>query len=231
MLQLLGPDDFALLQPHLERVPLAAGENLARVGEPIETVCFLEHGVAGYLDAVGDGRRLTVGLVGREGCVGWPLLLGYRHWPYDVSVRAENGTALRIAARHLLAAIERSPSLGALLLRFAATVTAQMGRTIVSNLIHSVEQRTARWILLYQDRVRSEQITMTHEELGFMLGVRRSSVTDALHALEGEGLIRSLRGRVIVRDRAGLEAMTAETYGFAEAQYARLIGPYFAQRS
>ena len=226
LLQLLAPADYTLLRPHLERVPLEVGTDLARAGEPIETVCFLEHAVAGFLDVVGDGRRLTVGLIGREGCVGWPLLLGYERWPYDVSLRAEHGTALRITVPHLTAAMERSVSLRTLLLRFAATFTAQMGRTIVSNLIHSVEQRTARWILLYQDRIRSEEIMMTHEELGFMLGVRRSSVTDALHALEGGGMIRNLRGRIIVRNRARLEALSADTYGFAEAEYVRLIGPW-----
>ncbi len=231
LLQLLDPDDYALLRPHLERVPLEVGAELARAGDPIETVCFLECAVAGFLDVVDDERRLTVGLVGREGCVGWPLLLGYDRWPYDVSVRAENGTALRIEAGHLAVAIERSIGLRTMLLRFAGTFTAQMGRTIVSNLIHSIEKRTARWILLYQDRVHSEEIMMTHEELGLMLGVRRSSVTDALHTLEGAGFIRSLRGRVIVRDRPGLEALAAETYGFAEAEYARLIGPFVKQRA
>ncbi len=224
LLQLLDPRDFALLRPHLERVPLGVGTELARAGEPIGTVCFLECAVAGFLDVVDSERRLTVGLVGREGCVGWPLLLGYDRWPYDVSVRAENGTALRIAAPRFTAAIEASAGLRTLMLRFAGTFTAQMGRTIVSNLIHSVEQRAARWILLYQDRVRAAEIMMTHEELSFMLGVRRSSVTDALHALEGGGLIRNLRGRVIVRDRPRLEALAAETYGFAEAEYGRLIG-------
>ena len=112
-----------------------------------------------------------------------------------------------------------------LLLRYMATFMTQMGRTIVSNLIHSVERRTARWILLYQDRVGGEEIVLTHEELGLMLGVRRASITDALHYLEGERAIMSLRGRLIVRDRARLEALTEETYGYAEAEYQRLLPP------
>ncbi len=221
----LPPDAFDLLRPHLERVPLELNADLARAGEPISAVWFPEGGVAGFLDVLDDGRRLAIGLVGREGCVGWPLLMGYDRWPYDVAVRGESATALRIDAAALGEAAERSTALRTLLLRFAGVFTAQMGRTIVSNLIHSVERRTARWILLYQDRMRAEEISVTHEELGFMLGVRRQSVTDALHFLEGDGAIRSSRGRIAVRDRARLEELAADTYGFAEAEYRRLIGP------
>ena len=225
LLSRLDPADFDLLRPHLERVSFEPGAQLATAGEPIDWICFLEGAVAGLLDVLDDGRRFTVGLVGREGCIGWPLLMGYDHWPYDVQVVAERTTALRVASSTFRTLTEQSAGLRAMVLRFAGTFIAQMGRTIVSNAIHSTERRTARWILLYQDRVRSEEITITHEELGFMLGVRRSSVTDALHSLEGDGAIRSLRGRVIVRDRRRLEELAAETYGFAESEYRRLIGP------
>ncbi|RST29456.1 Crp/Fnr family transcriptional regulator [Sphingomonas ginkgonis] len=153
--------------------------------------------------------------------------MGQDRWSYDVAVVAESSSVLRVDAARLLEAAERRPGIREMMLRFASSFTAQMGRTIVSNLIHCVEQRTARWILLYQDRVHSDEVvTITHEEMGFMLGVRRASITDALHALESDGAIRSLRGQIIIRDRARLEALAAETYGFAEAEYQRLIGPF-----
>jgi len=82
----------------------------------------------------------------------------------------------------------------------------------------------ARWILLYHDRVRDDDICMTHEEFSLMLGVRRSSVTDALHRLEEERAIRAGRGRITVRDRAKLMLLAADTYGHAEAEYRRLLG-------
>ena len=223
LLRRLLEADFLQLAPFMERVPLELNAILARAGDEIETVCFPEGSVAAFLDVLKDGRRLTVGLVGREGFVGWPMLMGDDRWSYEVTIRAESSTALRLEGRHLRAAVERSPALRDLLLRYTSTFMAQMGRTIVSNLIHPVERRTARWILLYQDRVGSDQIAITHEELGIMLGVRRASITDALHCLEGEGAIASARGRVVVRDRARLEALAEETYGFSEAEYQRLI--------
>ena len=223
LLRRLAPDDHARLRPHLTRVSLSVGDLIATAGEPIETVCFLEAGIAGFLDVLSDGRRLAIGLVGREGFVGWPLLMGNDRWPYDVRLRAAPATALRVDAKCVKELVTESAEARDLLLRYAGVFMAQMGRTIVSNLIHPVGRRTARWLLLYNDRLDGDEIAITHEELGAMLGVRRSSVTDALHLLEGEGLIHSLRGRVVIRNRGLLEQWASEAYGYAEAEYERLI--------
>lgn len=219
----LSPEVMEGLRPHLSRVELSVGDTIAYAGEPIRAVCFPEGGIAGFQDVLSDGRRLAVGLVGREGFVGWPLLMGDDRWPYDVTLRAEAATALKVDAAHLKEVVAASSAARDLLLRYAGVFMTQMGRTIVSNLIHPVDRRTARWLLLYHDRLDGDEIAMTHEELGVMLGVRRSSVTDALHVLEGEGLIRGLRGRVVVLDRPGLQARASESYGYAEAEYDRLI--------
>ena len=88
-----------------------------------------------------------------------------------------------------------------------------------------MEQRTARWLLMYHDRIDGDELAITHEELGVMLGVRRASITDALHHLEGSEGIRSLRGRLQIRDRVRLVALAGDTYGRAEAEYERLIRP------
>lgn len=223
LLRRLEPADYDALSAYLTRVPLQLGAILAHAGDPIEELCFPEAGVIGFADALADGQRLAVAITGREGFVGWPLSLGNDRWPHEVIVRAELGTALKIAAPRLKEIVERNERIRNTLLRYTSSVVAQMSRTIVSNLIHPVERRTARWLLLYLDRVRGEEITITHEELGVMLGVRRNSITDALHLLEGAGAIKGYRGRLIVRDRGHLEALAGETYGFAEQEYARLL--------
>lgn len=225
LLQLLTPEDFALLAPHLRRVPLELNAILARAGDRIDELCFPEGSVIGFADVLESGQRLAVALTGREGFVGWPLVLGNDRWPHEAIVHAEPGTALKIGAAELLAILSTNDRIRTLLLRYASSLVAQMARTIVSNLIHPVESRTARWLLLYHDRVSSDEIAMTHEELGVMLGVRRSSITDALHQLEGAGAIKGHRGRVMIRDRTRLEASAGETYGFAESEYARLLTP------
>jgi CRP-like cAMP-binding protein len=220
----LSPEDLALLTPHLTRVSFAVGDFITRAGAPIESVCFLEQGIAGVLDSLDDDRRYAVGLLGAEGYIGWPLLMGDDRSPYDVTMRAEQGQALRIPADALMSAVDQSPTLRLTLLRFAHVFMLQMGRTIVSSLAHSIERRMARWILLYHDRVQADEICMTHEEFRLMLGVRRSSVTDALHRLEEEQAIRAVRAKVLVHDRTKLMTLAGDTYGQPEQEYARLLG-------
>jgi DNA-binding MarR family transcriptional regulator len=70
------------------------------------------------------------------------------------------------------------------------------------------------------------RIQLTDQQLGVMLGMRRASVTDTLHRLEGEGLVRSTRGKVDVRDRTRLLALAGGSYGAAETEYARFIAPF-----
>jgi len=225
LLRVLSADNFALLAPHLKRVPLETEAILAHSGDRIDVVCFPEAGVVGFADVLDSGQRLAVALTGREGFVGWPLVLGNDRWPHEAIVRAESGTALRMDAAVLMAIVDANAEIRSVLLRYASSLVAQMARTIVSNLIHTVECRTARWLLLYHDRIAGDEIRITHEELGVMLGVRRSSITDALHQLEGAHALKGHRGRVIIRNRARLEELAGETYGFAESEYRRLIAP------
>jgi CRP-like cAMP-binding protein len=223
LLRRLAPPERAALAPFLERVPFRNGDMIARAGDPADGICFPLTGIAAALDSLEDDRRYAVALVGNEGFIGWPLLLGNDRWPHDVVMRAEHGVALRLPASALHDAMAQHPAIGTELLRFTGVLMTQMSRTIVSSLAHSIERRMARWILMYHDRVREDEIWMTHDEFRLMLGVRRSSVTDALHKLEQEQAIRSLRGRVIVRDRERLLLLAGNTYGVAEMEYRRLL--------
>lgn len=223
LLRSLPADDYALIAPHLERLPFAVGEDIALAGDPVRFICFPEAGIAALIDPLEDGRRLAIGLVGREGFIGWQALFGDDNWPYDVVMRAASGTGLRIPASVLVEIADRHAGLRERLLQFANVFMLQMGRTIVSSLIHPVERRMARWILLYHDRLENDEICLTHEEFRLMLGVRRSSVTEALHRLESTYAVRGLRGRVVVRDRAQLIALAGDTYGYPEREYRRLI--------
>ena len=101
-----------------------------------------------------------------------------------------------------------------------------MGRSILSNARDALGVRIARWLLMRHDRVGGDELLICHDKIAFSLGIRRASVTDALHILEGERLIRCRRGRILIRNRRGLEAMAADSYGPPEACYRRLMGPF-----
>lgn len=111
-----------------------------------------------------------------------------------------------------------------LLMRYLQTLTTQTAFTALSNAVHHIHERLARWILMCHDRVDGDEIAVTHEFLALMMAVRRPSVTTALHVLEGDLFIKNERGFIIMRDRPALEAFAADTYGKPEEEYRRLIG-------
>jgi CRP-like cAMP-binding protein len=110
------------------------------------------------------------------------------------------------------------------LLRYVQFLMTQTAQTAYANASFGVESRLARWILMTHDRLKRDDLPLTHEFMSMMLGTRRSSVTTATHVLEGNGLIRATRGVITVRDREKLEELAGDAYGLAEAEYERLFG-------
>lgn len=222
----LAEGDYAALRPHLRRVSLTEGDELVRSGHPIEGVCFPEAAVVSVSHVRPGGATVETGLVGICGMVGWPALLGARESPHRAVVQVGGGSALRIDTDVFLEAFASRPGLASLCLRYVLLFSIQYSCAAASNLRDPTEKRLARWLLMCHDRLEGDEIALTHHFVGEMLGVRRASVTDALHILEGEGAIRSHRGLIIVRDRARLETLAGESYGFTEARYRELIGPF-----
>jgi len=219
-------EDFALIAPRLRRVELKLGEEIVGVGRAVESACFPESGIISFSDILEDGSRIGIGHLGYEGFAGWQVMLGCSRSQHEGRVTADGGHAYRISAADLVDACRATETLRDLLLRFVQAFVVQLGRTIVSSLIQPVETRLCRWTLMAHDRVEGDEIKVTHEEIAVMLAVRRASVTDALHVLEGEGLIRSHRGRVVICDREGLRRHAGETYGYYERVYSGLIAPF-----
>jgi len=194
---------------------------LIEANEPIRHAYFPENGIASILANTSEGR-IEVGMVGREGMVGVPLVLGHDRTPHGFMVQAE-GEALRITAKDLQRANKDTPSIHALLLRYVHTMMVQTAHTAFANASFTIEARLARWILMTHDRVDGDELPLTHEFLSLMLGVRRPGVTVAVQTLEENGLIRAARGRITVLDRARLEHVADSAYGGSEAEYASVM--------
>lgn len=224
LLQSLPEDELAALQPHFERVELKLGQILADPKTPIEHVFFPIDGICSVIAVNNNGIHIEAGLIGREGFHGASVLLRVDHSAYQVIVQGA-GRALKISVKNLIAATRTCETLNTVLLRFLHTFHLQTAHTSLANGHYKVEQRLARWLLMYQDRLGAVQIPITHEFLSLMLAVRRSSVTEALHLLEGKHVIRSTRGQVKIVSRAGLEEVAAGSYGTPEEEYERLICP------
>src|SRR5215210_8106952 len=218
----ISPEDFGLLRPDLEPIPLDLRQWLIEAGEPIQHVYFPEHGIVSILADTSQGR-IEVGLIGPEGMAGLPVVLGIDRSPHGYLVQAA-GEALRIPAQDLRTAFRHSPSLHAGFLRYAHALMVQTAETAYANARFGIEARLARWILMTDDRLEREDLPLTHDFLSMMLGVRRPGVTIAVQNLEGNRLIRAKRGHITVLDRTGLEGVADSAYGASEAEYASVMG-------
>lgn len=222
LLAALAPDDFAVLAPSLERVPLQFQSVLIEPHQPIPHVIFPESGIVSTIANTEEGR-IEIGVIGREGLVGIPVVLGTNQTPHTYVVQV-GGEALRITPTDLRAALRDRPSLFRPLGLYAQALFIQISQTAYVNVTFDIEARLARWLLMMMDRVEGEEMPLTHEFLSAMLGVRRPGVTVATHVLEGTGAIRARRGRIEIRDRDKLLELAGDSYRTAEAEYHRLMG-------
>ena len=214
---------FATLVPHLRRVELVNRATLHLPDAVIDTVYFPETGYVSMIAVLENGDAAEVGMVGREGMVGLPLVYGTDRSPVEAMVQSE-GTAFSIEADAFRRALETAPALLKALLRYAMAFGVQVTMTAACNVQHLVDQRIARWLLMAHDRSDGDEFPMTHEFLSMMLGVRRAGVTVAAGALQKAGFISYSQGRIRIADRPGLESAACECHTVVSREFNRLLG-------
>lgn len=222
LLSIMSGDDFALLRPHLERVALNAKYVMEEPGQPIAHVYFLEPCVASVMAITTRGERMEVGLFGPEGMSGIAVIHGSDRSPLNTFVQVA-GSGLRIPADELRSALAVSETLRHLLMRYAQAFSIQVSFTALANGRYTIDERLSRWLLMCHDRVDDNVISLTHEFLALMLGVRRAGVTTALQLLEGAHIIKASRGRIEILDRGELLETAGDSYGIPEVEYERLM--------
>ncbi|MFP5077817.1 Crp/Fnr family transcriptional regulator [Rhizobium sp. YIM 134829] len=203
-------------------IALPRGTVIAKLGQPVDFVYFFTDGIGSVIVRTPTGNRAEAGLFGLEGYLPISVIAGIRESQHDMIVQVD-AEASRLSFDAFSAHLAREPALMNLALRAVEVFTIQLAYTAASNAIHDINVRLARWLLMCHDRLVGDEIRLTHDFLSIMLAVRRSSVTTALHVLEGEGLIRSSRGSVVIRDRKAMEIYARDAYGQPEAAFRRLI--------
>lgn len=224
LLRRLAPEDFARLAPHLTAVPLPKHLVLHEPDQAFAEAFFPESGIGSIVAISPEGQMIESGLFGWDGFTPVGLVMHAERSPYRTLIQ-RSGDGHRIDAEVLRGVLAVSPALRDLLLRYAQTLSVQTSYTALSNAVHPIDERLARWLLMSLDRVAGNELHLTHDFLSIMLAVRRPSVTTALHVLEGNRFIRAERGVITVIDRKGLEEFAGDAYGRPEAEYERLIGP------
>lgn len=206
-----------------ERVELVVGEILAQPGKPIRHVYFPMESYISLVTEMGGGSSLEVALVGNEGMLGVPLVLGVGVSPIHAVVLGA-GPAWRMSAARFRRALGHGSVLRLWLHRYLCVLMSQLEQAAGCTRFHVVEERLARWLLMTGDRAHSESFHMTHELLAFTLGVRRVGVTRAASSLQKGKFIRYTRGDIAILDRKGLEGASCGCYGADLRTYERILG-------
>jgi CRP-like cAMP-binding protein len=223
LLAALPRAEYLRLLPHLEQVSLASRQGLYAAGTSIPYVWFIEHGVVSVFRVTQEGVLVELAMVGHEGMVGLPVVLGTGGMLGQALVQIPV-TALRMQATVFRREVQVGSPLRDLLHRYTQAYINHVVQGMVCNRLHSIAQRCVRWLLLTHDRVDSDQFPLTQAFFAHMLGVRRASVSAVAGRLQKAGLIRYSRGVITILDRPGLEAAACECYRIIAVEYDRLLG-------
>lgn len=216
----LPSEESKVVFPKLEFVRLNNRQILHEVGETIKSVYFCNSGMISTLNVFPDGKSVEVGLVGRDGFVGIPLIAGFTSSPLRANVQIA-GSAFRMDAKALSDSFARCPQLLLRLNQFSQIMAVQVSQIAACNRLHEVEERLARWLLMCADRAGNHRLPLTQDLLGQMLGTRRASVTIAAGTLQQAGLINYRRGEVEIVNRPRLEETSCECYEIIMQQIER----------
>jgi CRP-like cAMP-binding protein len=226
LLALLPLADYERVAPQLQHVELPRGMVLFELGEPIDKVYFLTSGVGSVIVTTSEGHRTEAGLFGWDGYVPTTAATDVELSSYDVNVQIA-GDAYALEYNLFREWMETNRNFAKIITRCLEAFSIQVAYTAVSNAVHDVSERLARWLLMCHDRVPGHEIPITHDFLAVMLAVHRPSVTTSLHVLEGNGFIKAERGMVTIRNRAALEEFAHDAYGRPEQEYRRLMKNLF----
>jgi CRP-like cAMP-binding protein len=209
--------EWEMLSPKLEFMRLKVHHVLHEPGDSLKSAYFCNAGLISIVTVFEDGKSVEVGLVGKEGFVGLPLVAGFRT-AHTRAIAQIEASAFRVDGETLMTLLPKCTVLDRRLQQFSQIMAVQVAQIAACNRLHEVNERLARWLLMSADRIGSDSIPLTQEFLAQMLGTRRSSVTVAAGMLQSAGLIAHSRGDVKIVDRKKLEEAVCECYHAMQRQ-------------
>ena len=214
ILSALPETEYQRIAAHLEPVELSQDRVLHQARQKCESVYFPTQGIVSIVSMMENKSTTEIGLIGREGMVGALQFLGEGICNSFNVVQVE-GTAMQIKSEVLQIELERSKILQKLLLRYALQLFNQVSQGAACNNHHSVKQRTARWLLMLDER-SGDTLSMTQELLSKMLGVRRTGISQVASEFKQQGIIEYRRGKITILNRLALENQACECYQFVK---------------
>jgi len=211
ILAALPAAEYERLRSHLRLVPLKRGKVLWEPDQPIGSVYFPNSGMISLMAVMANGQTVEVGMIGRHGFAGTPVLLGVQSAPFRAVVQIE-GWAFQIQSSVLCQTLSETPCLERMLRRYVYINATRATQAAACNCLHNIGERLSCLLAISRYIAGSDSLPFTHEFLAEMLGCRRSSVTAEISSLKNAGAIRCGRGRVCVVNRAELERRACECY-------------------
>jgi CRP-like cAMP-binding protein len=212
------------LRSYLKVVHLMRHEVLQEQLRPIYNVYFIESGMANLFDNSDRDGRVELGIVGRYGFVGVPIVLGKTHAAYRCVTEVE-GDALKVNASALRRWMLRHPGVRLPFMNFAQAFLVQTSQMSLCNLIHPLIERLGTWLLLSHDRLDGNKIPLDREFLSLLLNEPWSAIETALTELGSGGAVKTQQGHIEITDRSFLEERACKCYGTISGAYRRLVGP------
>jgi len=211
LLAALPEAEYERLIPHLTRVSISKGEVLHKSDEPPQDVYFLEDGVASLTVSTDIGEKLQLSIVGNESVVGERAI--FKDGVFIIKcAMLTDGSGYKIPPKVFHKEFDRGDVLHDLVLsRMEARIT-ETAQTALCNQMHDVEQRLSRWLLIFADRLHSEELPAKQELIADMLGVTRSEISRTAGEFRKLGLITYSRGHLTITKRAGLKDKACECY-------------------
>ena len=214
--------EFHVIRPHLEYVALPSHLRLHEAHQTFRFVYFPNEGLISLVVVMANGKTVEAGIVGSEGVVGLPAVVGVTRTPLR-EVMQIGGNGFRVKIRDLKKVLHSTPDLQRILERYTMMLGLHVAQTAACNRLHDIDHRLARWLLMAHDRVDSGTLRITHDFLATMLGTDRPSVSKAAGLFQRINIIKYNRGAVKILNRGALESQACECY--AVIQRYTLVSP------
>lgn len=222
MLSLLCDREYKKVAATLEPVELSHGDVLWEVGEDGDFVYFPTSAVLSLDYESDQGETVSIALIGRNVVAGHDVATGNTPTS-DRAVVVVAGEAWRMPRREAQTEMNEHGDFQHVFSTCASGMLKKIAQNAVCNRLHHIDQQICRLLLDISDESSCNEITLTHQRLSELLGIRRESVSVSLSKLIKQKAIDCQRGCVAVKSRDRLRTAACECYEMSKEFFATAI--------
>lgn len=225
------PDrELERLAPVLEYVELETGSILWETDESGEHIYFPTTSLISLVYENDAGVSASIATLGRRGIVGTGMIVGNIRTP-DRALVTYGGGAYRMKASLVRNELADCGAFHSLLLTYTNSLMTSIAQHAICNRLHRIDQQLCRWLLDCQNDLQTDVLSITHDQIACVLGVRRESVSLAAAQLQKAKAIKTGRGRIRISDRDRLANAACECYSVIDEHLEQALKQYSNEQS